>query len=301
MVNKRSAERQAVAELCGAAVLWGFGFIATVWALKAWTPLWMTVFRFLGAALAGFVGLAAFGKALDTKHFKLSFVPGLFLGGTLMLQTVGLVYTTASKSAFITTLYIIIIPLFEALVLKKRLHPLHGLMVAVATLGAALMCRLAPGVSLADLKGDLLTLGCSVCAAAQILWLGRIGRKVSAPVAFNTYQAFWTGITALPLALLFEGPFKTAWNGLFTASPQALWGGLVFLIFGSTHIAFLAQVRAQKVISPSVASMLFLLESPFSALFAAILLGERLDSLQMVGAALILAAAAGVVHLETRS
>lgn len=296
-------------ELSGGAIIWGFSFISAVWALQVVGPVWLTAFRFLGAALFILVPaaiLAALGmkkarQAFDCKHFKLAFAPGMALAACIMLQTTGLLYTTAGKAGFITTLYVLIVPLCEAFIWKRRLHNLHGLMVAVALFGAALMCRLSPEASLATMKGDLLIFLCSFFAAIQILLLSHLGRRITAPMVFNVYLALWTGLGALPFAFALEGPAGPALGRLLDAPFKPLVGGFFFLVFGATHIAYLAQIRAQRVLSASVASMLCLLESPFSAVAAYFLLHERLDALQMAGGALILAAAAGVVLLETRS
>jgi drug/metabolite transporter (DMT)-like permease len=173
----------------------------------------------------------------------------------------------------------------------------------VALVGTALICKL----NLANLngsktiRGDLLTFLASLFATGQILAVGKASRRITSALAFNGFQALWAALTALPFAMLLEADAVTTAQRVAGAGLKPLLGGLGFLIFGSTLIAFALQVRSQRVLSPAVASMLFLLESPFAALFAALLLGERLGGLQWVGAALIFTSAYGVVALETRA
>jgi drug/metabolite transporter (DMT)-like permease len=73
------------------------------------------------------------------------------------------------------------------------------------------------------------------------------------------------------------------------------------LAFGSTVLAFFLQVKAQAFLSPTVASLLCLLESPFAMIFAAALLGETLGPLEGAGAALIFVSAAGASVIESRT
>jgi drug/metabolite transporter (DMT)-like permease len=267
----------------------------------------MTVVRFsIAAALiilpcfwlkkAGFLGTTA------QTHFKSAALPGFFLAGVIVLQAAGLLHTTATNSGFITCLYILFVPLTEALFFKKRLHPAHGLLVAVALIGTAFICKLnlANLSASKTLRGDVLTVIASLFATGQILAVGRASRKVTSVLAFNAYQSLWAALIALPFALALESGPLLAFERLASAGPLPLIGGMAYLIFGSTLIAFHLQVLGQKVLSPAVASMLFLLESPFAAFFAAVFLGERLDGMQWTGAALIFASAYGVVVLETK-
>jgi drug/metabolite transporter (DMT)-like permease len=76
--------------------------------------------------------------------------------------------------------------------------------------------------------------------------------------------------------------------------------GLLSLTFGSTLIAFALQVRAQRVLSPSIASLIFLLESPFALIFAIYFLNESMTDLQATGALLIFFSAVGATLAERR-
>jgi len=275
---------QAVGELIFAASIWGFGFVCTRWALDFAGTLWMNAIRFYLAflfAIPVILSVPQLKKHFNGRQFWLAAWPGLFLSGTLVFQTAGLAYTTVTKSGFITVLYIVFVPFLELLLIKTPIKRAHFIYVLIALIGAALICDFR-GESLNF--GDLLTLICALMAASQIVFLEKQSPKISSAFVFNVFQTFWAGVIPLALAIPFEKMPK------FPLSAKALLSMLI-LSFASTLLAFLIQVRTQKVLKSSAVSMLFLLESPFAAFFAYLFLGERLSLSHWFGAALILLSA----------
>jgi drug/metabolite transporter (DMT)-like permease len=285
--------RAAILEMITATALWGFGFVASVWALQALSPLWITAIRFTAAALVGTLILVCFRSGREkfkfdavAEQFKLAFLPGVFLALTLILQTWGLVYTTATKSGFITILYVLIVPILEGFWRGRHLTIRHWFSVAIALVGVAMICNLF------DTKGQLnwgdgLTLLAAVATGLQIFWFVVIQEKIGSSFHFNVYQSFWAGSIGLVCALATESLPKINSNMLSWPLPKSSLG-MLSLIFGSTLIAFALQVRAQKKIAPSFASIVYLLESPFAAGFAILFLHERMSLIQASGGALIL-------------
>lgn len=292
MTHSRGRLSRAVGavELLTAAALWGFGFIATVWALREAGPFRVTFLRF---ALAGIVLIPIVsrrdGRRYILKYLKPAFVPAFLLVGLLILQTWGLKFTTATKSGFITTLYVVIVPLLDAALNRRRVSKFLWACVLTSILGTVLIVD----VGLDTLNfGDALTAVSAVFASFQILSIGRVSRDVDHPFVFNCVQSLWGAVLALPFALS-EGPLP---------GPAAIWAwpgeallGLCSLAFGSTVIAFALQLRAQKRLSNTVASLLFLLESPIGMLLAIWLLGEHLTWREASGAALIFVSAVAAV------
>lgn len=301
----------AVLELTLAGAFWGFGFTATVWALRGMGPLSVTGWRFAAASLVGLI-LGALGTFIrgersksvpsatrsDVSHrklpnqFWLAALPGGLISFTLLFQTWGLVYTTATKSAFITTLYVLLVPVFERFILRRRLPRYHLVYVCLAMIGVALICDLEALFTNAISEersrlnfGDLLTLACAITATLHILLFGAISEKIGSAFRFNTYQSFWAALLPLSMSFLFEPRPQLSFSDFSLV-------GILSLTFGSTLIAFALQVRAQKRIAPSLASLLFLLESPFSALFTFVFLNEVLNPTQWIGAMIILVSAA---------
>ncbi len=282
-------------ELLLAAALWGFGFIGTRWALDVLSPMEVTFMRF---SLAGFVGLPlllfASGLRDWRRYVRLGVWPALFLFGLLVFHAWGLQYTTATKSGFITTLYVVFVPIIELVLLRRRFPPMLGVAIAVALLGTGLIVNIGFG---ALNVGDLLTLVSALFAAAQIYSLGITGRLVPRAFLFIFYQCYWAALFSLPFVNFTDLSSKL----LNTAHiPAHFWVGFGILVFGSTILAFSLQARAQRHISATVASLICLLESPFAMIFAFVYLGEILTPLELLGAILIMAAAIMAILAEAR-
>lgn len=290
-------------ELLLAGALWGFGFPATVWALQALDAPAILFYRFMGAALIGFLPLLIWtqtsrgqktlplGKlwGLVRNEARVAWKPGIWLFLTIAFQTFGLLTTTATKSAFITTLYVVMVPIIASITGQDRMKVLHWLWVFLALLGLALF---------QDLKienwsvGDSLTLCAAVAATFHILSIGKYAPQSKSPYLLNLWQMGWTGLFALFLL-----PIAPRADVMMLDSKGVF--GMIALIFGSGLLAFYLQIRAQEKIAPNLASLLFLLESPFSALFAFWLLSERFSDLQWAGGAVILVACAAAIITGT--
>ncbi|MCB0351592.1 MAG: DMT family transporter [Bdellovibrionales bacterium] len=286
---------QAFSELFLAAVIWGFGFTATVWALKSIDPISLTVVRFSAAFIIGIILykvyqiLTPHAPAVSHRtHFIYSMLPGFFLSMTLAFQTWGLELTTATNSGFITTLYVVLVPLFQKIFFKRKIPMIHGLWVVLALVGTALMIQFEMG----DFNiGDILTFVCAIFAALQIIWIGRIQNKIQSAFLFNAYQSLWSALSALLLVPFYGALYIRAFDNL------AIFG-MLSVTLGSTLLAFALQVRAQKILTPSVASMIYLMESPFAAIFAVLLLKEVISPLQLGGGILIFVSAIGATINE---
>ncbi|MGE0528003.1 MAG: DMT family transporter [Bdellovibrionales bacterium] len=287
----------AVAELVLAAALWGFGFIATIWALRVFAAGELVFLRFALAAMLVIPWLFfARGRTNLRREAKLSFLPALLLTMTLLLQTWGLRYTTATKSGFITTLYVVLVPLLERTLAGR--HPLsRGMWVCVLSslVGTALIVNLTQVTTMNF--GDVLTFLCALFAAGQIFYLGVVSPHVQHPFVFNLTQAFWSLLICAPLVA-----HSGFWEKLALAPqwPLPVTLGVLSLAFGSTVIAFFLQVRAQAYLSPTVSSLLFLLESPFALIFSLLLLDESLGPFEAAGATIIFVSAMAASLLEAR-
>ncbi len=277
-----------------ATVFWGFGFVGARWALDMFGPFWMSGIRFTLAfliTLPVMLWMKRRQNNLDWNYFlKISFWPGLYLTLTIVFQTWGLNFTTATNAGFITTLYVVIVPIIEMVIKRQRPDMIHMALVLMAVLGTALICQWQAAVIN---KGDFLTLLCAFAGAAHIVCISHYTRKIPNSFYFNNFQCLWAGVLALGLAVFTE-KFQVGATHLPALT------GFGLLLFGSTLFGFWAQIRAQKVLSANAASLICLLESPFAALFAFIFLAERLNFTQWIGALLILVSAAVTIILEQR-
>lgn len=273
---------RAAGELTFASALWGFGFVATIWALKSHTAAELLVLRFLVALSAGIpLSLWLCRHLLKGSHLheiKIACVPGLLLGAFLLLQTIGMETTTATKSGFITTLYVLFVPVANQILFKQKIVKIHYVFAFTALVGTYFLM----GADFSHLvKGDLLTLIAALVGAFHIIAIGYFAPRSRNSFVMNNSQSFWT--------LLFFLPFLFTQDQVdLTFEPGLPLMGIFFLGLGSSLLAFAIQIRTQKIISDELASQLFLLEAPFSFAFAFLFLGEILGPLQLLGALLIL-------------
>lgn len=228
-------------------------------------------------------------------------MPGIFLGITILLQNHGLNYTTATNSAFITTIYVVLIPFIAYFLYKQKILIADVILALTALFGMILLLNIFGGHSLNFTHfnwGDLLTFICAITSAIHIILIGVYAKKCKSPFRFNTFQTFWSLIVTLPF-FVYESSYQgiNLWpDKVSLVSINSVIGLAVFV----SLIAFYLQVTAQKVLPTTTASMLCLLEAPFSFIFASVLLGERLNLLQAIGALIILLSAVLSVYIEKR-
>lgn len=292
-MNQKEFTAKPLIDLVVAGGFWGFGFVGTIWCLQTLSAPAVILYRFAISALLGMaiLTITKISKKDLIAELKISFPAGFLLALTLVLQTYGLPGTGATKSAFITTTYVVIVPIMSHFFGVEKIRWMHWLWVLVAIIGAFYTLN----VSLSGwTMAELLTCLNAVTASLHIMWIGRVARKSKNALAFNTAQSMWITIWMFPFIFISDG-----WD--LSHVNTVGWLGMAALGFGSSFIAFLLQIRAQKELSPALASVLFLLESPFSFLFAFLLLGETLLPSQVLGVALILAACVGSIRSSLKA
>ncbi len=268
------------------AFIWGCAFVAQKSGAEnvgAFTFTWM---RYL---LAGLVLLAFL--ALRTKRdgrtlhevFAGALPSGVVMGTLLMvasnLQQYGMNTTTASKAGFVTTLYIVIVPLL-GLFFHKRVRALVWCGVAVAVAGLYLL-SFAEGGTPSFNEGDLYVLGCALVFSIHILAIDHY-TKFYEGVVLACLQFFVAAAESLVPALLFEGFSAPA---ILDCALPILYAGII-----SGGVGYTLQIVAQKDGDPTVVSLLLSLESLFAVVSGALLLHERLSPREYLGCALMLCA-----------
>jgi len=259
------------------AAVWGATFFLVKGLVAELHPLTVISYRFLFAALP----LAAY-LLYKRRPLWRDLKAGLVLSAILWLiyapQTLGLRFTTASNSGFITGTFIAFVPPLNYLLNRVRPAPLK-LFAVLLSLGG--LWLLTGGPSGAN-PGDLLTVFSAAAYAAHILFADRY-IKAGRDILAMTFQQFaFVGAFSLLLAAVFGFP-------LSIASPDAL-GLLVFLALFPNLSAFLVQFFAQKIASPLKVSLFLTLEPVFAALFAWTLGREPFLPTRALGGALIVAA-----------
>lgn len=270
--------RQIVADfpLLLVALIWGATFVMVKEAVSQIGVFTFLTLRFLVAALVLTLIFWPRLRASSLREFLAGALVGFFLFGGYALQTIGLRYTSVSKTGFITGLSVVIVPLLSTLILGRKpdLNSLVGVLLATTGLGLLTLRDLSVA------QGDLWVLGGAVAFALQIVALGRFAPQMKTD-SLATIQ--------VATVALLSAPFAWAREGAPLQMSDQVWFAISFTGIVATSLAFLAQSKAQRLTSPTHTALIFATEPVFAALFGYLLLQERLGWRELLGCALILA------------
>lgn len=202
---------------------------------------------------------------------------GIFLCIGSTLQQFGIAQTTVGKAGFITSLYIIIVPVL-GLFLRRKVGLNIWISVAIAAVGMYLLC-ITDGLSIS--RGDFLVLLCAFGFSLHILVIDYFSPKADG-VLISCVQFFTAGAVSCIFMFIFEQP---SWGAVFSAWAPVLYAGVM-----SCGVAYTLQVVAQKDIEPTIATLIMSLESVFSLLAGWVLLGQKMSGKELFGCVLVLAA-----------
>lgn len=259
--------------------VWGVTFVEIKDALNDVSPLLFNAVRMTVAALAL---LLIFRKHLRMNNAALR--TGIWMGTLLWIgygfQTTGLVYTTPSKSAFLTGVSVVLVPVFLALIWRRHINRWTSLGVLAAFLGLYLLTVPRSGPFSGVNRGDALTLGCAVTFGFQIIFMGRAMRTHRFE-QIATLQACVAAVLMAATVPVLEKP-HVVW------SPRVVIAILVTALL-ATAAAFTIQAWAQQFTPPTHTALIFVLEPVFAWASSYVLLGERLGTRAGLGALLIVA------------
>ncbi|MBI4370782.1 MAG: EamA family transporter [Elusimicrobia bacterium] len=258
------------------AVAWGSTFYLVKEALADVDPLALVAHRFLLAALL--LAPWALSRPSRARHLKESAILAFFLFLGYATQTVGLAYTSVSNSGFITGLFVVFVPLFLLVFLRRPPTRAQWLSCGLALGGLALLTGGVRGANF----GDAITVVGAAAYAAHLLTTDRVVRADADPFALAFHQFWMTGALALLAALALGRPLEVR------ASRAA--GSIAFLAVVPTLSAFFIQMKGQKVVPPVRTTLIFSLEPVFAAVFAWTLGGETFVPSRAAGGLLIVAA-----------
>lgn len=274
MMNRRNV-LLADMSLFAIAIVWGLGFPVMKTGVSQITPFWFMSIRFI-SALAILLLLA--GRRLrrtTTRDVIDSLLPATALFFAFLFLTIGLKESTASKQAFLATVYVILVP-FISWALYKRFPGFKVLCTSALCLVGIALLSLQGTFTLGG--GDAWSLAGALMVAVQILCVEKIASRSDAVVA-ATLQIAWVALFSTVLAPVIE-PFPTEIS-------RSAWVCLLYAAFFSTSLGLLVQNLAQKFTPSAHASVLMSLESLFGALFGILLLGEIFTTRMAFGGALI--------------
>ncbi|HXI20232.1 MAG TPA: DMT family transporter [Gemmatimonadales bacterium] len=267
--------RGAVVALWTACLIWGAAFPLTQMALADASPMAFTMLRFVGAAVLVAPGLPDLSRA----EWRAGGLLGLLLALGFATQTIGLGFTSASRSGFITALYVPLVPLI-VLGVYRRLPGVAALVgLALALTGMVLLTR-TTGLGGGLNRGDLLTFGCAWCFAGHMVAAGAFARRYPARHLMMA-QVVVAGVLTTLFTPLVETP-------RVSPTPFLIAMVLYEAVLASV-VAIQLQIAAQRLISPTYTALVLTLEPVVAALASLVLVGDRLQPLQWLGGMLIVA------------
>ena len=282
-----SRERAAEALLVWNTLIWGATFVLVKTALAGISLMYFLALRFSLAAMALLLLFRGLGKGLrDWKALGAGALIGSLLFAGYLTQTLGLRLTSAPKSAFITGLASVLVPVLAAAAYRTRPQVSEVAGLLVATVGMGLMTLQGSLGSIS--RGDLLTLLCAFSFAAHIVTLGHYSARVSFELLAVT-QVATSAVWSWSLLWWMERP-RADWR------PSVVCAILVTGLL-ATALAFTIQAWAQRYTTSTRTALIYMLEPVVAWLTSYFLTGEGLSGRAAAGAGLILG---GVVLVEVK-
>ena len=221
-------------------------------------------------------------KAFDFERDKIAVIGGMFCGLALVVgssvEQLCVSYTTAGKAGFITTLYVVFVPIIS-LVLRKRVRPIMWLCVVLGAVGLYLLCMTDASFTLQF--GDMLVLLCAIAFAVHIMVIDHFSPKADG-VKISCVQFLFSGALGIICMFIFENPDL--------GNIIACWLPILYAGVLSCGVAYTLQVVAQADADPTAASLILCLESVFAVISGAILLHESMSPRELMGCAVIFVA-----------
>jgi drug/metabolite transporter (DMT)-like permease len=250
-------------------LIWGTTFPLQKFVLTDFSPFVFNAIRFWIAAL-----LSLF---FTKKHiFKEALLLGTVLGLAYLTQTWGITLTTASKSGFLTSLYIVIVPLFAYLLEGEKIKGFQKIGFPFALIGSYLMAGGIDGLNL----GDILNLICGILFALHLVLLTRVSKKHE-EMGLLSVQ-FLVAAVINTIVVLFTG-----WDSHLNLPIVA---SVLYMAIFPSMLALLIQAKYQKKVGNNITALIFVGEPIFSTIFAIVFLQEQLSVNQWLGAALLITA-----------
>lgn len=262
-----------------AAIIWGFAFVAQSIGMDYVSPFTFNGVRLLIGALV-LLPLAIVSKyKINKKSLISGLICGLFVFAATNLQQIGLQYTTVGKAGFITTCYIIMVPI-AGIFFKKKTGAFTWVAVIIAAVGLYLL-SFKPNEGLLPSRGDIIVFLCAVAFAGHIIAVDELAAGINC-VVLSCMQFLVSGVLSLIAAFIFESP---AMGSILDAWLPILYAGVL-----SSGVAYTFQIIGQQRLKPTIASLLMSLESVFAVIGGWLILRQSLSARELIGCGLMFAA-----------
>lgn len=262
--------------LLGVTAVWGWTFVIVKDAIAQYGVYSFLSIRFGLAALV----MVPFARRLSRESWRAGLGIGVVLGVAYILQTLGLQSTTATNSGLITGLFVIFAPLWNRALYGVRTHAVTWMQVGVSLLGLSLLTG---GVGASFVVGDLLTLGCAIAFGLHIALLDRHSKD------HDSGSLAFVQLCAATALFLIAWPFS---DPLVLPPGPSVWGAIVLCGVIATAVGFTAQTLAQRTLPAVRTALILSMEPVWAAVFGRMLAGDELGPVQVLGAVLMVGAAA---------
>ncbi len=278
------------------AIIWGSGFVCQSIGMEhIGANTFMGLRTLLGAVVLLPLVFFGSGKEKDKKKSddEKTLIKGGIVCGTILciastVQTIGIKYTTAANSGFITAMYIIFVP-FLGLFLKKKVGMRTYIGAFLALVGLYMLS--VAGTDFKLNKGDLLTLLCAVMFSFHIMAVDYFSPKTDG-VKLSCIQFFVCGIINVILMFIIEKPSISV--------IKECWVAIVYSGIFSCGIGYTCQILGQKYTDPAPAAIIMSMESVFAAIGGFLILHETLGIVKIIGCVIMFAAIV-IVQLPKKS
>jgi len=257
------------------AIIWGSGFVATAISLESYTAFQSMAIRFLTGAL---LLILIYYKKL--RHIsKDLLIKGTILGTVLYaafaLQTIGLVYTTPSKNAFLTAVNVIIVPIILFIFYKRRLDRYETIGALLAVIGIGLLSLQLTGVINI---GDFLSFLCAIGFAIHIIFTAKFVKDTD-PILLTLIQLMTAAVIGFVI-LAFKQEMALPYES------KSFFASLYLGVF-STCLAYVLQTFGQKFLSETKAAIILSTEALWGMFFSVLILHEVITFRMGLGALFI--------------
>lgn len=262
------------------ALIWGSTFVAQSLGSDNVGPFTFNAIRFTISGVVLFIVgiMIKDSKPTDKKYYIYAILTGLALFLAATLQQIGIDMTkSAAKSGFLTSLYIVFVPIL-GLFIKNKTSKLIWIWIAVALVGSYLI---ASKETFTFELGDILTIFCSIFFAIQILFVDKTVKYMSS-IKLCSIQFLVTGILSFVLCIFLE---ELVLDKIILAMPAILYAAIL-----SGCIAYLFQIIGQKTTEPTIASLIMSLEAVFALLAGILILKEQFNIKEILGCILVFTA-----------
>jgi drug/metabolite transporter (DMT)-like permease len=258
-------------------MIWGSTFLIVQQTIRLTDPFTFLAMRFsIGALVLAVIFRKRLAQITYAEIITGSII-GLFLFGTYALQTIGLQYTTSSKAAFITAMYVPLVAILAVPMLhqKPTLGSLLGVMLSVT---GVILISVNSSFRFTFGLGEFLVMGCAIASALHVILISKFAPRVDA-INLALVQIAFTAILSIIAMPIAREPF--------VLPPLPVWGSALFMGVAATAFALATMNRVQQFVSSTQATLIYALEPVWAAMLG-YLAGEQLSLFAWIGCGCIL-------------